>query len=449
MNIALVHFRVGELDGVSLEMEKWRIVLERQFGHKVTFLAGFIGQSKGYVIPEFALDYKPSILIFNNAFSQLKDFDSGNALGDEIKRQVTHIKPKIHEFVDNYNIDFIIPNNLFSLPLNIPASLALLEVLKERSLPGINHNHDFYWERTAYTPTCPAIQNYLTKFFPPNLPLLKQVVINSLAKHSLKKRRGIESTVVPNVFYFEENNWVKDDYNSDLRKALAIETNDIIFLQATRIIERKGIELMIDLISELNQTENLERLREKPLYDGRKFGSNNKIILVMPNLIEDNDYKMKLEAKTKKLSVEYRFCNTFFAHERCQDEEQLKKYSLWDSYVHSDIISYPSLLEGWGNQFLEGIKAKLPIVIFEYEVYKKDIGLLGFETISLGSEIQGKDENSLVCIPKRTIKDASQTVIEYLQNTRVRQKTVDTNYKIGLDKLSLTALGDYLGPFLK
>ncbi len=29
MNIALTHFRVGETDGVSLEMDKWKIVLEK------------------------------------------------------------------------------------------------------------------------------------------------------------------------------------------------------------------------------------------------------------------------------------------------------------------------------------------------------------------------------------------------------------------------------------
>ncbi|MFW9905103.1 MAG: glycosyltransferase [Candidatus Thorarchaeota archaeon] len=444
MNIAMIHFRIGELDGVSLEMEKWKIVLEKKFGHKVTFLAGSKGQSKGHIIPELSLDHKQSVFIFKNAFSQLmiEDIDS------EIKNQVTLVKPKIIEFLDEKNIEFVIPNNIFSLPLNIPASLALYEVFKEKSLPGINHNHDFFWERASYIPTCPLIHKYLLDYFPPDLPLLKQVVINSIAKQSLKDRRGLESTVVPNVFYFEKKNWIKDKFNADLKKTLKIKENDIVILQATRIVERKGIELIIDVISKLNQTRNLSRLREKPLYDGRIFGSKNRIILIMPNLIEDEDYKRKLEQKSKYLGVDYRFCNEFFAHERQEDSENKKRYSLWDSYVHSDIISYPSLLEGWGNQFLEGVKAKLPIVIFEYDVYKKDIKPLGFETISLGSEIQGKDENGLVIIPKKTIENVSQSIIIYLQNKKVRQKTIEKNFKIGLEKLSLTALGDYLRPLL-
>ena len=34
MNIAMIHYRVGETDGVSLEMDKWKKVLEKN-GHRV------------------------------------------------------------------------------------------------------------------------------------------------------------------------------------------------------------------------------------------------------------------------------------------------------------------------------------------------------------------------------------------------------------------------------
>lgn len=39
MNILLAHFRVGETDGVSLEMDKWKWALE-SLGHKVFYLPG-------------------------------------------------------------------------------------------------------------------------------------------------------------------------------------------------------------------------------------------------------------------------------------------------------------------------------------------------------------------------------------------------------------------------
>lgn len=51
MNIALIHYRVGETDGVSLEMDKWKKVLEKQ-GHNVMYIAGSQGTSKAIIIPE-------------------------------------------------------------------------------------------------------------------------------------------------------------------------------------------------------------------------------------------------------------------------------------------------------------------------------------------------------------------------------------------------------------
>ncbi|GAI62894.1 unnamed protein product, partial [marine sediment metagenome] len=37
------------------------------------------------------------------------------------------------------------------------------------------------------------------------------------------------------------------DYNYNFKKALGLNQKDIIILQATRIVSRKGIELAIDL----------------------------------------------------------------------------------------------------------------------------------------------------------------------------------------------------------
>ena len=343
----MVHFRVGELDGVSLEMDKWKQVLEDKFGHEVIYLAGSLGRSNGYSIPEFSLDFPAGLEIRERAFSADLDKSQEKALETDIRALVNIIKPKIFKFIQEFNVQCFIPNNMFSLPLNLPASIALLEVLQEVGLPTISHNHDFTWERTSYTPSCSLIRDYLEKFFPPRLPNIRHAVINSIAKDFLKDKKKIESVVVPNVFYFEDPDWVKDSYNSDVRATLKISNNDIVILQATRLVERKGIELIIDVISKLNTEKYRQMLISKPLYDGRSFTDTDKIILVMPNLIEDIPYKEKLENKCKELEVDYRFCNSLFAHQRSEVDGDKKIYNLWDIYSHSDIVSYPSLVEGW------------------------------------------------------------------------------------------------------
>ena len=59
--------------------------------------------------------------------------------------------------------------------------------------------------------------------------------------------------------------------------------------------------------------------------------------------------------------------------------------------------------EGWGNQLLEAIRAKLPIMLFEYPVYLADIKGKGLRVVSLGDQISGKDQHGLVTIAPEII----------------------------------------------
>ncbi|MHA1974478.1 MAG: glycosyltransferase [Candidatus Hodarchaeales archaeon] len=440
MNICLVHFRVGDIDGVSLEMDKWKRVLE-DMRHKVFYLAGSLGQSQGFRISELGLEDNDALLVRKNAFSKLIDFASPDVFWDYIQVKSQNITKIIKQFFIDNKIDLVIPNNMFSLPLNIPASLGLLQAIDDLSLPAIVHSHDFYWERTCYQPSCPKIMQLLEEVFPPLRDSFRHVVINSLAKNDLFVRRGLQATVVPNVFYFDDNPWIIDDYNCDLRDALGLDKNDIIILQATRIVERKGIELIIDLISYLNKPDYRKKLEDKPLWDGRIFSEDNRIVLVLPNIVEEDQYLENLKAKASDLGVECIFCNHIFSHTR-HSLDGKKIYSLFlDSYVHADLISYPSLQEGWGNQFLEALKAKKPIIIFEYDVYRSDIKPLGFETISFGSSLlTGRDSYNLVSVPEKVVQNAADLAIQFLHDRELRDKVVDKNFQIGKEKLSLKAL---------
>ena len=83
----------------------------------------------------------------------------------------------------------------------------------------------------------------MKKYMPPSDPHIEHVVINTLAKQELKKRRGISSTVLPDIFDFNQPAWKKDDFNRDFLKQFGIKENDLVILQATRVIPRKGIEI--------------------------------------------------------------------------------------------------------------------------------------------------------------------------------------------------------------
>ncbi len=443
IKIALAHFRVGETDGVSLEMEKWKLVLERM-GHEVIFLAGSEGTANAYVIPELHYKHPLNDRFVENAYDQLVDYLTDEELKEDIFSFSQKIEEKLCEFIVKEKIDLIVPNNIWSLGWALPAGIAFTNVAKRTGIKFISHHHDFHWERVRYSnPTCSFVKELLEEYFPPNLKNVKHVVINEIAKEELYKRRGIKATVVPNVFDFSEDTWGFDDYNKDFREAIGVKDNDLIVLQATRIAERKAIELGVDVVAEMQKLEHINTLREKGMYNGKTFSEDSKIVYVFAGLPESTDkYLELLNKKAEDLNVEIRYVNHLIESERMQIEGK-KSYALWDAYVHADYVTYPSILEGWGNQLLEAVFAKRTMVIYEYPVYGTDIKSKNFKFDSLGNTHSVNDDG-LVEVQESLVKEVANDAILTLTNSQKYKEVVDHNFMIGKEHYSYEALYDYL-----
>jgi len=439
MNIALCHYRVGETDGVSLEMDKWKKVLEKM-GHKVYFIAGSTGTSNGHVIPEMNYRFKEDLKIERNAYLKLEDYQDEDELIKAIRRQTLKIEKALKKILIKNKIDLIIPNNILSIGRSIPTAMAFTNVIKELGIRCIGHHHDFYWERKNFShPTCNFVRMALEEYYPPKDDLISHVVINSIVQKELKARRNLDSIIIPNVFDFNERLWDVDDYNIDFREKLGIRDNDIFMLQATRVTNRKAIELAIDVVGEMQKKKNRKILEKAVLYNGQSFKENSRIVLVLAGMIETaDDYVERLRARAKERDVELLFVNNLVEHSRCVKNND-KIYSLWDTYVFADIVTYPSIQEGWGNQFLEGLFAKKPMLVFEYDVYKEDIKEKGFKVISLGDKYE-IDECGLAKVSEGVIKRAAGECIKLLIDKDYRKKMVEENFRLGSEFLSLESL---------
>ncbi|MDK2798900.1 MAG: mannosylglucosylglycerate synthase [Clostridiales bacterium] len=442
MNIALCHFRVGETDGVSLEMEKWKHALENM-GHRVYFLAGSAGITQGYIVEELHYQHEENNKFVRNAYEQLQDYQNEQEFEEDVLDFAGRIEEKLEKFIREFEIDILVPNNIWSLGWGLPAGIAFANVANKLNIRCIAHHHDFYWERSRYSqPTCNFIKNVLEVYFPPRESNINHAVINEIAKAEMKRRKGINATVIPNVFDFNEQTWSIDEYNSDFKKQVGIGENDIVILQATRITERKAIELAIDVVGELIKPENIDKIKKRGLYDDRNF-KDGKIVLVLAGLLEsDIRYVELLKQKAKQKGVELLFINDRIKSSRCIENGK-KYYSLWDAYVFADLITYPSILEGWGNQFLEGLFAKKPMVVYEYPVYVTDIKKKGFNIVSLGSE-HTIDESGLVVVDKDLIKKAAAQCIELLTDREYRSRVVEQNFKLGKNHYSYENLAQIL-----
>jgi glycosyltransferase involved in cell wall biosynthesis len=62
-------------------------------------------------------------------------------------------------------------------------------------------------------------------------------------------------------------------------------------------------------------------------------------------------------------------------------------HTLGDAYVAADLVTYPSLYEGFGNALIEAIFHGKPVLVNRYPVYVADIAPLGMELIEIDGAI--------------------------------------------------------------
>ena len=425
-------------------------------GTHVHLCAGDLGTAGGTLIEELYHHRPDAERLNHNTFVALQDYGTGReaetAYRAELYGLAETIETKFRAFVADKGIDYLIPQNVWSVAASPAVAIALTRVMRDLGIPALAHNHDFYWERTAGVAlTCATAIELADLYLPPRDPLARHVVINSLAQKSLAERKGIKATVVPNIFDFSAPAWGIDDYNRDFRARIGLSENDILILQATRIVERKGIELAIDFVQALGSPERRARLQEHGLFDGRSFADDGRIVLVLAGYARDDPtggYVQRLKQKIERAGVDALFIEDVVDAERQMRDGQ-KIYSLWDTYVFADMVSYPSLWEGWGNQLLEALRARVPIMLFEYPVYEADIKDKGFQVVSLGSTIQGRDDLGLAQVAPEIIEAAADHAVALLTDAQLRQDTVAHNFRVGQQHYSLQALRGYLGALIR
>ncbi|GAB2673075.1 mannosylglucosylglycerate synthase [Paenibacillus thermoaerophilus] len=422
-----------------MEMEKWKRVLE-DMGHRVYYLAGSLGEQDGIVIEELHYQHPVNHQFVANAYEKLADYADAESFRDDVLAFAARTEAALCLAIDRYRLDVLVPNNIWSLGWGLPAAIAFAEAARKKNITCVAHNHDFHWERSRYgNPTNIYVSEWLRRYFPPALPRASHAVINKIAQDELHKRTGLQSVVVPNVFDFSTPAWTVDEYNGDFRQAIGVKDSDILILQATRIAERKAIELAIDLAAELGKPNHLSRLRDKPLYDGRRMVEDGEIVLVLAGLPESSDwYREGLVRRAEKKHVKLLHVNDRIEATRLTRGGR-KMYSLWDAYVHADLITYPSVLEGWGNQFLEGLFAKKPMVVYEYPVYGTDIKPCGFDIVSLG-DTHRVDADGFVSVERDVIERAARESLRYLLDGDFRHAATERNFRLGERHFSFDVL---------
>jgi len=400
-NIGFISFRLSGTDGVSLETKKWAEIFERN-NCRCYYFGGELDapEDHSFVVPEAHFSHPEIRKLYEQAFScetRPPELTAGLHKYREI------IKRALYEFVDKYKIDLLIPENAITIPLNISLGMAITEFIAETGIYTIAHHHDFFWERKRFLRNC--VWDYLNQCYPPHLNSIHHVVINTSGANQLALRTGISTTRIPNVMDFETPAPGIDDYNRDVREALGVSEDELLILQPTRVVQRKGIEHAIELVARLDLPATL--------------------VISHASGDEGYEYQTRVKEYAELLGIRALFVDDVIDDDRGTLPDGRKVYSLQDVYPHANLVTYPSIIEGFGNAFLEAIYFRKPILVNNYSIYSHDIKPLGFDVVEMDDFIS---------------KDTVQQTRALLADPDRIQEMVDHNYELALKYFGYTVL---------
>jgi glycosyltransferase involved in cell wall biosynthesis len=125
------------------------------------------------------------------------------------------------------------------------------------------------------------------------------------------------------------------------------------------------------------------------------------------------------------MDVRVNFVSEIISTDRGTTKDGRKVYTLGDVYPYADLVTFPSLLEGFGNAFLETVYYHRPIFINNYTIYSMDIKPKGFQAVEFNGFIT--DE---------TIKH----VQKILSDHKSVEEMTSHNYELGKQFYSFTVL---------
>jgi glycosyltransferase involved in cell wall biosynthesis len=180
----------------------------------------------------------------------------------------------------------------------------------------------------------------------------------------------------------------------------------LLVVQPTRVVPRKGIELAIELVGRLGDPDAV-------------------LLITSPAGDEGLDYLVGLERLAERAGVRMRYAADRFVPDDLEGQPIRPAHSLHDAYLAADLITYPSLYEGYGNALLEALFYGVPVLVNRYPVYVADIAPLGLKLV----EIDG------------AITDATVDEVRGLMtNTEKRRAWARHNFEIAEKQLSYRVL---------
>jgi len=382
--------------------------------------------------------------LYNKFFKEKleRGSESYNQLVGEFWEEVLVITEKLGHYIEKKNINFLYIINVFSNPGNVSLALAVVLISEYLGIPVINNSHDYYWE--GGNREIDIINRHLKKgprdFFFTNshvgeffsiievlypwerrswmtvninrLQCDKAIQVNghnpanvvqmgSAIDHNahlnVSKRSIIGAFMqVASIFAHNKESITVHAAKKHIKSRRSLSpillghvrtlnfdfvNNNIIFLQPTRVISRKSIELNFRLVSKLLSTVRFtQKLVDNP-------DLKLSLIVTGPIPLGQQDYyrdllfdfNQFLESLPKEFKSKVFLGFLFSEFDKDAFKQKYKApIDIWQLYHIASLILLPSQTEGRGLPILEAAASGTPIFCRQYEpraVYEEVIGV--------------------------------------------------------------------------
>ncbi len=288
----IISFRLEGNDGVAIIAKTWERVL-RTLGWQICTVAGESPEGHQLDVKLEGLAIEPTVPVDKQRLAEVLA-----------------------------SADLVLCENILSVPINLEASQAIVELLRGR--PAILHHHDLPWQ----------LEKYRTNDeLPVDDPAWRHVSINRLTQHQLEAR-GIRSTLIYNGF--DTNASIANRNIS--RQNHGFDPDELVVAHPVRAIRRKNISAAVTLTEQLGGTYWLTGPTEN--------GYESELSSILDNAA----------CRVVRRSAE----------------------SLAALYATSDLVAFPSIWEGFGNPPIEAAIHRRPAAVGTYPV-SEELRQLGFE----------------------------------------------------------------------
>lgn len=283
----IVSFRLGLSDGVSVVALRWAEIL-RNLGFEIVTVAGEGPVDRTVPGLEIGATRPPDRADVEAAFA---------------------------------DADLVVVENLCSIPMNLPASRVVADVLEGR--PAIMHHHDPPWQRERFS--------HITEL-PRTDDSWRHVTINKMTQQQMA-HRDIDAVTIYNAF----DTTADEGDRAGMRETLNVGADELLVSHPVRAVPRKNIPMAIRLAEELDA------------------------IYWLLGQAEEN-YGAQLD--------------WLLSSARCRVIQQ-RSLTIPDIYAAADAIVFPSLWEGFGNPPVEAAIHQKLCIVGDYPV-ADEIASLGF-----------------------------------------------------------------------